>query len=367
LYKAGVNSLDYNISNQTSKVIDAVPDSIMGTQAKENLKKPIASAISTITQFVLFKKLMPEKAAKIKNDYVQGVVRNVTEEIKNYKDEPLPPEKVAEITQKEDQKAVDQIRSEATPIELKSIPPDTKLGDLLEYAKAQGWEYKGVEEQVPVTGKIRLYPEEAKPKKEIQPQKLFYGGTEFNPEKQVKGEVKPTETTKTTGVAKTIEAKAIEDKIVSQIEDKAQYEPGTFEEWSKSATELVNNDIERARAIVRGEESVPGDINEPFLIEAMQEYARITKDPEIIYELANSPLATEIAGAAQKLGGTRIIKRDSAYKDFQELKSFREKEVVRGTKQTAKTVARTLKEGAKIKGEDISIDKLAKFIDEITC
>lgn len=179
--------------------------------------------------------------------------------------------------------------------------------------------------------------------------------------------VVPTETTRTAGIANRIEAKAIEDNLVSKVENKAQYNPQVFKDQSTKIADFINQDINTARDILRGDKPLPQDLNPSVFIEGMRQYATKNQNPDIIYELANSPLASEVSVSAQTLGGARLIEKDSAYKDLQEAKKFREEKAAATTKETPRTIRAKLQEAVKVKGEDFNLEKVNQFITENLC
>jgi len=356
-----------NLAQDTAKnVINVIPNSVIDIQAKKNLSEGIGTVMNTIAQFGIF-------------EFIGGKIKDLKTVEKIDMTKPEIDNVISESTKTQELKPLFD-KPDPTPIDVRDIPKDMTIGQLREAAQARGWNIPEKTAQVSTDFLREVFTETAKEiaqNKTITPEssKRIINTAKQKVSDTIKTEltgkniepIEQTQTTKTSGIAKVIEAKAIEDKIVSSIQDKAQYDPGTFKKWAENAVDLVNRDVENARSIVRGEKILPDNIKEPFLIEAMQEYARKTKNPDIIYELANSPLASSISESAQTLGGARIIERDSAYKRLAEVKKFREEQLSRRTKETTSTVQKKLSESIKIKGENISVEKLNKFIDEIIC
>lgn len=134
--------------------------------------------------------------------------------------------------------------------------------------------------------------------------------------------VEPVDSNKVSGVAKSIEAKAIEAKLTTEFPDKATYESSTFKEQAQKTADLINSGIDNARAVVRGDIAMPEGLKAAPLIAGMEEYAKnnSTEAPEIMSELANSHLATTISTGASETSFARMREPDSATKVLQDLK-----------------------------------------------
>jgi len=103
------------------------------------------------------------------------------------------------------------------------------------------------------------------------------------------------------------------------------------------------------------------------LIVATEEYLKKNPNVDLAYELANSPLVTEVSESASELGLMQNREQDSATARLQELKKFREKKAERGTKKTKGDVIKKIKqETAKtnLSKEDLTWNK---FLNEIVC
>jgi hypothetical protein len=184
--------------------------------------------------------------------------------------------------------------------------------------------------------------------------------------KQVK--VEPIDTTggKISGVAKSIEAKAVESRLTEGYKDIAEFPSSSFKAEAKKSSDLVNSDINKARAIIRGEEQT--EIKSGALISAMEEYAKNNpKDAaDIFQELANSPLATKISTGASETSFARMREPDTASAKLQSVKKLRE-ESVRELPKKKKIGKDNLKkeiEKINLSKEDLS---WSNFLDKITC
>ena len=85
--------------------------------------------------------------------------------------------------------------------------------------------------------------------------------------------------------------------------------------------------IEKSRAIIRGEIELPKGLKGTSAIIAMEEYLKKNPNAEMAYELANSPLVSETSAAAQELRIAAEREPDSFTAKIQELKRNLENEV----------------------------------------
>ncbi len=129
----------------------------------------------------------------------------------------------------------------------------------------------------------------------------------------------------TSSVGKTIEAKAIEDKLTQGLGDTAKYEASTFKEQAQKAADLINSGVDSARAVLRGEKPLPDGLRASSLLAAMQKYIEDNpKNAPDIQEMANSPLIGDnISKGAQEVSFSRMIEKDSATAKIQDLKKSR--------------------------------------------
>lgn len=98
-----------------------------------------------------------------------------------------------------------------------------------------------------------------------------------------------------------IEAKTVADDLSKGFEGTAEYDPVTVKEQAKRATDLVNNDLEKARNILNGREKLPDGLRAAPLIDAVERYARKTKDVKLLRDIASSHLVSETSIHAQEM------------------------------------------------------------------
>lgn len=182
---------------------------------------------------------------------------------------------------------------------------------------------------------------------------------------------KPTlpEGNKPSGIAKSIESKAIEEGLISKGLDKlASYDSSTIKEQAEIFSRTVNEKgIDEVRAIIRGEKPLPeGAKGFPFIV-ATEKYLETNPNPEMINELANSPLTSSASEAASELGLGQNRGQDAFTAKVTEIKKAREEKVGKDVKAKKKKIIKDLKEETEkinLSKEDLSWDK---FIEGITC
>lgn len=169
-------------------------------------------------------------------------------------------------------------------------------------------------------------------------------------------------------IAKSVQQKAIEKRLTKGFEDVAEYNKITIEDQSRRAAEVMQ-DIENARAMIRGEKELPSGLKEASLIIAAEEYIAETGDVSFAEELANSPLTVATSEAAQQLRIAAERDPDSATAKLSELKEARQKVFEERSKKTLKQAKKeevaNLKE--KVKKSKPTKETWNSFIDSIQC
>jgi hypothetical protein len=185
------------------------------------------------------------------------------------------------------------------------------------------------------------------------------------PEKSVIVQGKPS------AIGKSIEAKAIESKLTDNFSHVAEYTPITIREQSERAAKIVNDSLDEARSMIRGEVALPDNLRGTSLITAMEEVIKVAEPKvasELAYELANSPLVSETSAAAQELRLAAEREPDSATAKLREIRIARQTKAK--LKDEAKAKAK-LKSEAKTETEKINLSKEElgwdNFLREITC
>lgn len=169
-----------------------------------------------------------------------------------------------------------------------------------------------------------------------------------------------------TKVAKSIEAKAIEKGLTDSFANIADYDPITIKSQAKLVSDLLQSDLERAKAMARGEELIPRDILGGALLKGLEDYAFAKGDVALIQDLANSPLAAETSRHAQELRILAERNPDSSVAILRDLKKTREEAALRKHGEVEKAKTNTIKE-IKSEVKPIPKERWASFIDSIKC
>jgi hypothetical protein len=182
-----------------------------------------------------------------------------------------------------------------------------------------------------------------------------------------KAESGPTSGSQPASIAKSIEAKAIEAGMVKDgFDSLAGFDPTTMKAQAERAADLLTTDFEKARRVVRGEEPVPEGLRGVSIVKAMEERIKATKDADLAYELANSPLASEVSLAGQELSLTRGRELDSFAAKVAEVKKAREAQAGADVSKKAEVKKQLKEETQKVNlpKEELSWDR---FLQSIAC
>ena len=175
----------------------------------------------------------------------------------------------------------------------------------------------------------------------------------------------------TSKIGESIARKAIEQKLEDSYKGTAEYEKINIKDQAERVQKLINSDLEQAKRIMTGEEALPDGMRVLAFIKGMEEYALKSGDPEIAFELANSPLISETSLFAQEMRLARERSPDSATARLQEVKKarlaeaqklLRRGETVEGNTKKALGELRDEVKKSRPKKEDWS-----SFIESIKC
>lgn len=173
------------------------------------------------------------------------------------------------------------------------------------------------------------------------------------------------------GVARSIEAKAIENGLISKGYDKlAGYDSSTIKAQSEMISNMMKSDPARVERIATGEEQLPVGMKPATPLSVMEDYAMETKNGELALKLAKSPLTSQISEAGSELSLSRMRTPDSPVESIVQVNKRLEKSS--GSKLRGKTtdVARAeiktslVKEITKIKPNKYD---LINLLDQIVC
>jgi len=175
----------------------------------------------------------------------------------------------------------------------------------------------------------------------------------------------PIEGQKVSGVAKQIEAKAIEEGMTKKgYAELAEYDASTIKEQSEMASKYSSEQINR---IATGKELLPERMKAGTALSIAEDYAIKTKDGQLALELAKSPLVTQLSESASELSLSRM--RESAISGIQEVIKNKEQIIEKRSGKTIKELKnKVIKE---IKNEVIkktpTRETWLSFIESIKC
>jgi hypothetical protein len=168
-------------------------------------------------------------------------------------------------------------------------------------------------------------------------------------------------------VGKSIETGAIEKKLTDGFGGTAGYDPIVVKEQAQNVSDLVNSDLNSARAMVRGEIPLPENIRGAALITGMEDYAVKNGDSEMLRELAQSPLASETSRSAQELRLLAERNPDSPVTAMQDIAKTREAMVSKRYGNLAKAKDTISSQIKKEIAASRTKETWASFIESIQC
>ncbi len=173
------------------------------------------------------------------------------------------------------------------------------------------------------------------------------------------------------GIAKSIEAKAVEDGLTKNFDKVAGYEGSTIKEQAKIFIDTVGKSLDETRQIIRGEKPLPDKAKGfPFIV-AMEDYIKrnpeLNKNGELSYELANSPLTSAASEAASELGLGQNREHDSFTARTREIQKAREAKVKDVATKKTSFRKQVKAETDKINLSEADLGKIEKFVDSIIC
>jgi hypothetical protein len=176
----------------------------------------------------------------------------------------------------------------------------------------------------------------------------------------------PISEVKTSGVAKQIEAKAVEKGMIDKgYNELAQYDSSTIKAQSQEASKYS---IDEMNKIATGENPLPKELKPGTPLSIAEDYAIKNKDYELLRKLAKSPLATQISESASELSLSRMRDTNSPVKIIRDL--IKTKEEAIKSKLGTKTIEEATNNIKKSIKKEIKIpDKYDwnNFINSIQC
>lgn len=174
-------------------------------------------------------------------------------------------------------------------------------------------------------------------------------------------------TAKVSKISKSINAKSVENGLTSGFKDLAGYEPKVIKDQAEKISNLMSDNMDNTRAIIRGEKPVPDGVSGTYLVKAAEDHAIATGNGEMLRELASSPLTSETSRFAQELRMAAERNPESPLKAISDINKARESKAARTTdvpkakKATVSDIKEEIRKAAP-KKEDWN-----SFIDTLTC
>lgn len=175
-------------------------------------------------------------------------------------------------------------------------------------------------------------------------------------------------TSKVSKIASSVNAKSVEEGLTSGFKDLAGYEPKVIKDQADKIANLMNESLDKTRAIVRGEEPVPSGISGTYLIKAAEDHAIATGNGEMLREITSSPLVSETSRYGQELRMAAERNPESPLKAIQDINKAREGRIIRnGTDvgKIKKKIVSDVKE--EIRKTAPKKEDWDSFIEKLTC
>ena len=189
-------------------------------------------------------------------------------------------------------------------------------------------------------------------------------GHDFNAIREVVAPVKEVEgsgATKTRGLSKGVEAKAIEKKLTEGFGDLPEYQVVNMKDQATKAAELVSGNYETAKRIAMGEEPAPQGLIPESVFMAVENKAILEGDAATLRDLAtSSKLTTEATTMGQRIRTLAERDPESPTGAIKEVLKSRE-EIAQKRLGKKKTIA---KEIGKLSGEIKKAVKQVKHTKE---
>lgn len=360
--------IDVKLDNQI-KLLDAPQQNKMiGTTEPKLLEAPKKRAEIIGEGFVMTDKANKEKVALIKtiNSYreeLKSFIKNPTptkrakvEAAKTAMDEGIanwnkPPEKT--LFQQIHEQVQSGKQVEAPKIE---VPQETKAPLAQLHEQFQAEQAKTITPTEPLT----KTQEPASVKKQAVEVPVTQKTVKSTPEpvktqgEAISGQIKGTE--KVSGVAKQIEAKAVEKGLIEKgYSELPEYDASTIKKQSELGSKFSVEQLEKMTKT--GE--LPNGMKPATPLSILEDVYK--NNPEKLIELAQSPLTAKISESASEISLSRMRDKESAVAQIKKVTDARKEKF----KEQIKSEAKKIKE--EIKKSKITKDVWASFVDEITC
>jgi hypothetical protein len=142
--------------------------------------------------------------------------------------------------------------------------------------------------------------------------------------------------TRTSGLAKGVEAKAVQAKLTKSLGDLPQYSKVNMKDQAEQAAKLLADDEQLANRIALGHEAPPSGLLPESIYIAVENKALADGNIELIRELAGSVRVGEATAMGQRIRALAERNPESAVSAISDLKSVREKAFTKKAGKSAK-------------------------------
>ena len=177
----------------------------------------------------------------------------------------------------------------------------------------------------------------------------------------------------TSKIAKSIEQKAKDAGMTEGLDKLSEFDKTTFKEQRELGDKTVQGNLDDARAMIRGEKTLPDGLRGIALIDAMERHIKTLPDgdlkDELVQELGSSKLVSETSTHAQETALAGMREPDSFTAKMNEINRAKVEAAggdIEASKATKKSLDTYKKESSKV---NLSKDELSwdKFLDGIKC
>lgn len=181
--------------------------------------------------------------------------------------------------------------------------------------------------------------------------------------------LQPVESTgphRTSTLASKVDAKAVAEGLHAKVEDLPGYNKTNWDDQGRFATDLVNNEPDKAIRILRGEEEPPAHVLKTAVFTALEQKAIKTGDGALSLALKDSPINLATVRMGQETG--YLSQRDplSPVEHIQSVENARANSV--SAKKTPAIIRREAPRVLRaVKDAAPSTDEWTKFITDLKC
>jgi hypothetical protein len=174
--------------------------------------------------------------------------------------------------------------------------------------------------------------------------------------------------TKESGIAKRA-GKLITDEETKRLSDEsAKYTGRNRKKQAEGAARIFNEDIDRAKRILRGEESLPNDTDPGSFTKVAELYINKIKDKELADELAvalkNSDLASEVSEGASILSMRVGVNDDNLFAAMRRIERRLREKLGKNVDSKIKAQKTAIDKETKVK---FTLEKAQSILDKLMC